>query len=64
MLVISRKVGEQIIIDGAIRVTIAAIKGNQVRIGITAPPEIVVDREEIHARRQHEAEAQQVMLSR
>ena len=64
MLVISRKVGEQIIIDGSIRVTVTAIKGNQVRIGITAPPDVVVDREEIHARRQHEAETQAATLIR
>ena len=52
MLVLTRKVGEEIIIDGHIRVTITALKGDRVRIGITAPPHIQVDRAEIHAKRQ------------
>lgn len=50
MLVLSRKLGESIIIDGCITVTVNAIDGNNVRIGISAPPEIRVDREEIHRR--------------
>jgi carbon storage regulator len=52
MLVLSRKLGEQIVIDGNIRVTVISIKGNQVRIGIEAPPQIVVDRSEVRERRQ------------
>ena len=51
MLVLTRRVGEQIIIDGNIRITVAAVQGERVRIGITAPPEISVDREEVHRRR-------------
>jgi carbon storage regulator len=50
MLVLSRRVGEEIIIAGNIRVTVASIKGDKVRIGITAPPDVRVDREEIHNR--------------
>jgi carbon storage regulator len=50
MLVLTRKVGEEIIIDGCIRVTITGVKGDKVRIGITAPPEIRIDREEVHQR--------------
>jgi carbon storage regulator len=50
MLVLTRRVGEEIIIAGNIRVTVTAIKGDKVRIGITAPPEVRVDREEIHNR--------------
>jgi carbon storage regulator len=56
MLVLTRKIGEEIIIDGHIRVTITAIKGDKVRIGITAPPEIRVDREEVYQRIQEFAE--------
>ncbi len=47
MLVLTRKVGEEIVIDGSIRVTITAIQGGQVRLGITAPPEIAIHREEV-----------------
>ncbi len=51
MLVLTRKIGEEIIIDGRIRITIAAINGGKVRIGITAPPDVRVDRAEVHERR-------------
>jgi len=51
MLVLTRKVGEQIVIDGDICITIVAIKGDRVRLGITAPRETVVDGREIHERR-------------
>jgi len=47
MLVLSRKLGEKIIIGGNITVTVVKIDRNQVRIGIEAPPEIGVFREEI-----------------
>lgn len=50
MLVLSRKVGESIIIDDQITVTVTAIDGQKVRIGISAPPHIRVDREEVHRR--------------
>lgn len=56
MLVLTRKIGEEIIIDGAIRVTVTMIKGDKVRIGITAPPEIRVDRAEIFERLREFAE--------
>jgi carbon storage regulator len=51
MLVLSRKVGEEILIGDNIRVTILATKGERVRIGIAAPPEVRVDRYELHLRR-------------
>jgi len=51
MLVLSRRPGEEIIINGNIRVTVVSVKGDRVRIGIEAPPSIQVDRAEIHARR-------------
>jgi carbon storage regulator len=50
MLVLSRRLGEQIVIGGEIRITVVAVQGNKVRIGITAPPDIRVDREEISVR--------------
>lgn len=48
MLVLSRKIEESIIINDNIRVTIIDIRGNQVRIGIEAPLNIPVHREEVH----------------
>src|SRR5690349_24288260 len=51
MLVLTRKVGEQIVVSGDIRITIVAIRGDRVRLGITAPSETVIDRREIHERR-------------
>jgi carbon storage regulator len=51
MLVLTRKVGEQIVISGGICITIVAVRGDRVRLGISAPRETVVDRAEIHERR-------------
>src|SRR5262245_42647112 len=51
VLVLTRKSGEDIIIDGNIRVTVVAISPTKVRIGITAPPYVSVDRLEVHERR-------------
>jgi carbon storage regulator len=48
MLNLSRKVGESILIDGEkIKITVTSIQGQQVRLGIDAPKEVSVDREEI-----------------
>jgi carbon storage regulator len=52
MLVLTRKVGESILIGGNIRVTVTEVAGHKVRIGIDAPPDVIVDRQEVHARRQ------------
>jgi carbon storage regulator len=57
MLVLSRKVGDDIIIDGHIRLTITAVKGDRVRVGVSAPPEVQIDRGEVHRKRQQWAEA-------
>jgi carbon storage regulator len=51
MLVLSRRLGEEIVIDGNIRITVVAVKRNQVRLGITAPPLVTVDRQEVHEQR-------------
>ena len=50
MLVFTRKNGQEVVIDGHIRITIVSVKGDRVRICITAPPEVRVDREEIYQR--------------
>jgi carbon storage regulator len=50
MLVLSRRLGEEIVIDGSIRLTIVGLRGNQVRLGITAPKSVSVQREEIQDR--------------
>ena len=56
MLLLTRKIGESIIIDGDIKITIADIQGNQIRIGIDAPKEVKVYREEIVERMKAETE--------
>ncbi|HEV3258258.1 MAG TPA: carbon storage regulator [Gemmataceae bacterium] len=52
MLVLTRRTGEEIVINGNIRVTINAIKGERVRLGIVAPDFVRVDRQEIHDQRE------------
>jgi carbon storage regulator len=51
MLVLTRRLGEQIVIGDAIRVTVLAVKGDRVRLGVEAPKEVPVDRLEVHQRR-------------
>jgi carbon storage regulator len=55
MLVLSRRPGEEIVIDGNIRLTIVELTGSRVRVGITAPPSVTVDRQEVHQRRAEQA---------
>jgi carbon storage regulator len=56
MLVLTRRPGEEIVIDGCIRVRVVDVHGNRVRLGIEAPPEVTVDRSEIHECRECEAD--------
>ena len=56
MLVLSRRVGEEIIINENIRVTVVAVKGDRIRLGIEAPRDVSVDRAEVHVRRMQFAE--------
>ncbi len=57
MLVLTRKIGESISIDDNIKITVVQIKGKQVRIGIDAPKETKIYREEVYAAIQDENRA-------
>jgi carbon storage regulator len=54
MLVLTRRIGEEIVIDEKICITIVDIRGDRVRVGISAPKETRVDRREIHERRRRQ----------
>jgi carbon storage regulator len=54
MLILTRRVGETLMIGDQVSVTVLAVKGNQVRIGVAAPRDVAVHREEIFDRIQRE----------
>lgn len=56
MLVLTRRLHEALVIGNDVKVQVLGYKGGQVRLGIEAPPEIEVDREEVRLRKKQEAE--------
>jgi carbon storage regulator len=59
MLVLSRRLGESIVINGNVTITVVAFRGEKVRLGIEAPEEVQVDRSEVHERIVRERRAQE-----
>lgn len=57
MLILTRKVGETLMVGDEITITVLGVKGNQVRIGVNAPRDVAVHREEIYNRIQEDGAA-------
>ncbi|HET7307638.1 MAG TPA: carbon storage regulator CsrA [Gammaproteobacteria bacterium] len=62
MLILTRRIGETVMIGDEVSITVLGVKGNQVRLGVNAPREVAVHREEIYSRiknEQQQAEARE-----
>lgn len=57
MLILTRRIGETLMIGDDVTVTVLGVKGNQIRLGVNAPKEIAVHREEIYERVKSEKES-------
>jgi len=60
MLVLSRRVGESIVINGEIEITVLGVRGNQVKLGTTAPKAMKVNRAEIESKQKAEEKSGEV----
>ena len=60
MLILTRRVGETLMIGDDVTITVLGVKGNQVRIGVNAPKDVAVHREEIYQRIQKEKTGQDI----
>jgi carbon storage regulator len=56
MLILTRRVGETVMIGNEVTVTVLGVKGNQVRVGVNAPKDVAVHREEIYERIKREGD--------
>ena len=57
MLILTRRVGETVMIGNEVTVTVLGVKGNQVRVGVNAPKDVAVHREEIYERIKREQDS-------
>jgi carbon storage regulator len=60
MLILTRRVGETVMIGDDVTITVLGVKGNQVRVGINAPKHVAVHREEIYERIKREQQSEEV----
>lgn len=58
MLILTRRVGETLMVGDEVTVTVLGVKGNQVRLGVNAPKDVAVHREEIYQRIQREKQGE------
>ena len=62
MLILTRRVGETVMIGDDVTITVLGVKGNQVRVGINAPKHVAVHREEIYERIMREQQSEEVEI--